>query len=464
VYWRVRGRDRVKRAYADLRAFGGGKEALCEPGARHATSDPSRAQELLAARLRVLSGQASRRVRATAAASLELLPQDLESCVALHLENRARKRMIASATIAQHRRCLKRAIAFFTPTCKLDSITVKNVSDFVDWLRAQRSRLGKPFSNSQLKQHLDALSNLYTYAPTHWEGLLPLGYNPVMALQDKPKTARPGEAAFLEPDEVALLLEAARLYEPITLRPEREPRHVYEIVATYAYTGARKEEVLGLLAGDIRLTSSQVVIENNQFRTLKNENARRTIPLWPDLRRILEPLVRSTPPHQLLFPCHQTGRMLVTIDATLDRLAHLAGLTQKVRSHILRHTYCATRLQTMDHGERIAPVIVSRELGHGGTRLTDRVYTHVQTRRGRFKEVRYRLQDWPTRHAAAAAIPARLEAALKERDRELSKSRAAMGALSGARRQDYARRRRHARRQTAEEGVSAGDLRPSSLR
>ena len=37
---------------------------------------------------------------------------------------------------------------------------------------------------------------------------------------------------------------------------------------------------------------------------------------------------------------------------------------------MFRHTYCAARLQTLDHGEPVSPFTVGKELGHGGNRAS----------------------------------------------------------------------------------------------
>jgi len=48
-----------------------------------------------------------------------------------------------------------------------------------------------------------------------------------------------------------------------------------------------------------------------------------------------------------------------------------------IRSKAFRHTYCATRLQTLDSGKPVAVDTVSRELGHSSTSMVEAVYSHV---------------------------------------------------------------------------------------
>ena len=61
--------------------------------------------------------------------------------------------------------------------------------------------------------------------------------------------------------------------------------------------------------------------------------------------------------------------------------------------HMLRHTYCSTRLQTLDRGAPVSPFTVGKELGHGGRALVDRVYGHLGEIRHRSEVVEYRVSQ-----------------------------------------------------------------------
>jgi len=63
---------------------------------------------------------------------------------------------------------------------------------------------------------------------------------------------------------------------------------------------------------------------------------------------------------------------------------------------MFRHTYCSSRLQTLDHGAPVSPYTVARELGHGGQSIVDRVYGHLGTVGHRAEVVEYRVEQ----HAA----------------------------------------------------------------
>lgn len=55
-----------------------------------------------------------------------------------------------------------------------------------------------------------------------------------------------------------------------------------------------------------------------------------------------------------------------------------------------RHTYTATRIQTLDGGEPVSLFTVARELGHKDVGRIEDTYGHLQERRSRLSEVRYR--------------------------------------------------------------------------
>jgi integrase len=68
-----------------------------------------------------------------------------------------------------------------------------------------------------------------------------------------------------------------------------------------------------------------------------------------------------------------------------------------IRSRALRHTYCASRLQTLDAGAPVSLFTVAREMGHGGDSLVRRIYGHLGDVRHRAEAVEYRVEQ----HAAA---------------------------------------------------------------
>src|SRR5205085_2307436 len=134
----------------------------------------------------------------------------------------------------------------------------------------------------------------------------------------------------------------------------------------------------------------------NDWRRLKTGTSFRTVPLWPQLEEALRPYVfGSRAPSRLLFPSFRTGEesMLTDFRKLLDAVAVRAGWKAgEITSKMFRHTYCATRLQTLDGGAPVSTYTVAREMGHGGEAMVRRVYGHLGQVRHRAEAVEYRVE------------------------------------------------------------------------
>ena len=163
--------------------------------------------------------------------------------------------------------------------------------------------------------------------------------------------------------------------------------YMYPLLATFLLTGGRRSEVLGLDVDDVSLSLRKVYIRPNKWRRLKTDGSTRTVPLWPQLRTILEAYFadreREGGLGGLLFPAVREGgkeAMLVDPRKPLAKIAGRAGLNTPVLLHSLRHTYTAQRLQTCDRGCPVAIYTVARELGHRSTAMIEKRYGHLHDR------------------------------------------------------------------------------------
>jgi len=66
---------------------------------------------------------------------------------------------------------------------------------------------------------------------------------------------------------------------------------------------------------------------------------------------------------------------------------------QPIRTRMIRHTYRAARLQTLDGGAPVSVYTVGKELGHRGEALVRRAYGHLGTVRHRSEVVEYRIEQ-----------------------------------------------------------------------
>lgn len=389
IYWRERGGER--RAYADFRDMGGGREALIAEGDTRATTDPVIAETLVAARLAELQERKRDRVLTGIQERASL-----KTFVAHHLVQKAKAGKVTETHLANSERILRLAIEHFGDERDLASIGVGDVQGWVNALSARAGRRGGRLSAGSLHEYLSVLSNVYKRAQS--EGRVTPGFNPVAAMMDKP-TSKPEEARWLEVHDAALLLESARMYT--SERKDRGLPFIHALLATYLLTGGRETEVLGLEVQDINFERRTVTFRPNEWRRLKTRTSHRSVQLWPQLERILRDYLReSGRVGGLLFPSPRlnddTGaNVMVTdfrwaLDAIAERVGWKAG---EIRSKMFRHTYTAARLQTLDNSAPVSIYTVGRELGHGGEALVKRVYGHLGEVRHRAEVVEFRVEQ-----------------------------------------------------------------------
>ena len=380
---------RGNRWWADLRAFsdvGGKREPLIAPSESLATTDREVAEVLLGDRIRELHERRGNKA---------LLGIEDDATVAEyaihHLVLKAKSRKFTEKWLQESEHRLRRAVEFLGADRSLSSIGVKDVQKFSNWLQELPSPPGGTLSPGTVRHHLNSLSNLFKRAQS--ENTVPPGHNPVASLIDKP-VAQKGDADWLEVHEAALLLEAARHH----VSSKRDPLpFMYPLISTFLLTGGRKREVLGLEVGDVSFDRTTVTFRPNQWRTLKTKAARRSIPLFPQLEEILRAYVfdRDAPMEDgLLFQSPRTGVLVNDTRKALDAIAVRGGWKAgEIRLHQFRHTYCAARLQTLDHGAPVSPYTVGRELGHGGKSLVEQIYGHLGQVRHRADVVEYRIEN-----------------------------------------------------------------------
>jgi integrase len=164
---------------------------------------------------------------------------------------------------------------------------------------------------------------------------------------------------------------------------------------------------LNFVATGRSYAAKTITFRPHEWRRLKTLTSFRTVPLWPQLEEILRAYVfgGDGPPGELLFPSHRTPRkekpddrpaeaMLADVRKTLDAIARRAGWKEgEIRTKAFRHTYTATRLQTLDRGAPVSVWTVGRELGHGGDAMVRKVYGHLGELRHRAEVVEYRVEQ-----------------------------------------------------------------------
>jgi integrase len=316
-------------------------------------------------------------------------------------EHLARKRRLREASprwLLCVERHLQEAVRVLGPTIRLDQIGLREVEDYLAHLLERSNDRGGTLSAGTINHYLNSLSNLFRRAAT--EGLV--AENPIRLLLHRP-ARRGSDIVWLEPPEVADLLDFAKGYSP--RRADLATPFLFELVAVFAYTGLRKREVLGLEIGDVSLQRRVILVRPNRWRSLKNPAAVRQVPLFSELAVILERYLagRKNSATELIFPSPvaQSEQPLTNLRRAFDRFpmpnrlaipsdtGDRVGSPPPLRTRILRHSYCAARLQTLDWGQPISPYTVARELGHTDLNMVMRVYGHLGKIRLRSAEVSF---------------------------------------------------------------------------
>lgn len=363
-------RDGIWRA--DFRSIKGGSKVSL------GTRDRTEAEERLAEKKRELEAEEKEDDQQTDDKQDDPLLKDFAQ---EHLDHKRDE--VAKATWANEERALGYLTTYLTRELshepRLSDVTARRLKEFLQY------RL-KSVKKSTAGIELSGISSMLSRA----EAWRYVDRNEAKYVK-RPKTEH-DEAVWLELEEAVRVLQAARAMEDGG--SSRCLPYTRALLATYLLTGGRREEVFGLTWQDIDFESGFILFRRNQHRTLKNRPSKRRVPLWPQLRQILRARLQEEDgdPTGLLFPAWD-GEMLTNIRSALGTVEEKAELEKHITPKVFRHTYTATRIQTLDAGEPVSLYTVARELGHKGISRIEDTYGHLQARRSRLPEVRYQVDD-----------------------------------------------------------------------
>jgi integrase/recombinase XerD len=151
------------------------------------------------------------------------------------------------------------------------------------------------------------------------------------------------------------------------------------IVRTLADTGMRAAELCCLRVDDITRHERGALLKVNG----KGEGGKqRLVPIRPELARRLDRFARGRPVNahtNHLFRSLRRNRdgeyQPVTPSGVLQMLHELAdraGITKRVYSHLLRHSFATEALR-----RGMNPIQLAQILGHSGLQMIDQVYSHL---------------------------------------------------------------------------------------
>lgn len=420
VYWKD------GRAYADFRdhaRWGGRLEALKALGSRAATSDADEAMRLCTGRLDELQA-----LKQTHPDGLPAPAQEQEDELArfaafagYHLacleRRRKRGRALTQRVLSERKKHLLVATRFFAKRGKhlLSDITTADIRDWLADLEVnpppvdgkRHGGLKGPLSDGTRAKYLHALTSMLRRA---WREER-IESNPIDRLDPDERPSPSSEPTpFVEVGEAALLLEVARR----GAHRSRSRTQNYVRLAVHLLTGGRGSEVKGLEKADLDFVDNWVWIRPNATRRNVNKvrGTARRVPMWPQLRAILEEYLAG--PHVPDGP-----RLFNGTDCRkwMDEIAADVGWENKrVRLKVFRVTYASARIQTLDNGAPVSDWTVQQEMGHGSMRMLQEVYVRVGSIRQRRDRVEYLWEDFADQYApllqAAHKLPEKWRAVL----------------------------------------------------
>lgn len=166
---------------------------------------------------------------------------------------------------------------------KIDKITVRQVMEFVDQLKAPDAGHGnKPLSSSTIAKHISLLKTLFNYA-VRWDFVV---NNPMDKIQ--PPKQEKHQKKILNEDELAQFLDV--------LSHDKKLNHKLWVMLAFSL-GLRREEIFGLQWQDINFEKFLITINRAIVyvagsgiieKDTKSTNSHRTLSMPPDMCNMLQ--------------------------------------------------------------------------------------------------------------------------------------------------------------------------------
>ena len=135
------------------------------------------------------------------------------------------------------------------------------------------------------------------------------------------------------------------------------------LVYTYAYTGLRKAEALGLLTAEVDLTDRSISVRGRRSRRLKTRSSRRRVAIHPELGVVLQRWLPRTE-CEWVFPSLRRESPWLSGGSGYRALDHVQALAG--RAGLVGVTIQAFRRSIATHARRfgLGPLEVQELLGH----------------------------------------------------------------------------------------------------
>ena len=363
----------------DLRAFHMGRPTLKAPGDLRGTKSLGEAKQYALRELEAID-----RGMAAGTPSARVGPQ---TQVQAYIEQRRSIGGMTTETAAAAYTCIIRMWAFFHDAYQFTAwrqVDREHIAPLVTHLFTAEFK-GRRLKRNTVLKHLNYTKGFFTWCVD--AGIVKA--SPLKEHSSVPKPDHSFQREWLEPNEVNDLLTAA--FAGRKNYPHNACHAWPEILATQAYTGARENEVLGLMVADVSLVGGDrgagvIHFRHNGYRKLKNDESERVFSMWRAHARILRAYLAKAKPRQdgLLFP-GRNGAMWKELREAMARDLKEAGITKQITDHSMRHSYISARSRMFAprrQGNKTVyfatdPAVTAKEVGHGSDRMTREVYTHA---------------------------------------------------------------------------------------
>ena len=258
-------------------------------------------------------------------------------------------------------------------------ITLNDILEFRKWMMNQKSRLGKPYSESTINRHLD-----FCRAAFNRSKIVPNPFMDYGRCKEEPRTR------YLTEDELERLF--------IALATSDHP-HLPIIVLTAIFTGLRKRAVLSLHDCCIDFGNRLINVREKGGKLM-------TVNLPLVLIPTFENLLKQNP-SGYLFENKVTGDKWAYIEKPWRKVKQKAGL-KDFRFHDLRHTFATYTLLVSGNLR-----LVQSLLGHADFKTTAK-YAHILTKQ---KEI---VVEQVVDKISSKGADAILRKALKSKDEKTS--------------------------------------------
>jgi integrase len=247
-----------------------------------------------------------------------------------------------------HYRCLLKRV-----TAKFGKDTAEELKpgDFLAWLNTVKGKSGKTFSASHRSDIAGVLMTAYRWAEL--EGKLIMA-NPLKSMK-KPAGESRGSKSVITPETHRKIMKA--------VSPE-----LRDLLTVLHSTGARPSEITRLQAVDVDFANGIATLV--EHKTAGKTGKPRHIILPPDALAILKRRAKVQPLGALLKNPNGSDWKKDTIVQAMRRASKRAGV--KVTAYDFRHTFATDCLSA-----GTPDAVVSALLGHTGTAMLHRHYSHL---------------------------------------------------------------------------------------